>query len=145
MLTSLNELTVNTATQPWRLGGFFHYLSPKADGDPAKVEPLSDAPDYYRQVCAWVDRGHGSMVGCWFPEGGAFKCNYWKDAPAAFHADLRVETDLELAPGAKWEGGPDLAFFYALPEATIEAHAAACRRIAQEAGFEAAEALTEKR
>ncbi len=122
----------STGTKSWLLSELFHFMSPTTDGDPAKIETLNDIPSYYQTLCGWADRAHGSEVGCWFAPGGKLMGEYWKDCPTCFHSDVREKADVELAPGAKWQPSGELAFFFALPESTREAHSAATARIARE-------------
>ena len=118
----------NTSRRAWTLAGVFHYLNPIPAGDPAKLEPLCDIPNYYRAAYGWVDRTTGRGVGAWFLEGAPLQCDYWKDAWGV-HSDLRQETELELAPGQSFTPAADPAFFFPLPEPAPAAHAAACEGI----------------
>jgi hypothetical protein len=126
-------LTVqNTSRRAWRLRGIFHYMIPLAAGDGAKIELISDVPNYYRPAHAWVDCVAGRGAGCWFLDDGNLKCHYWKGDDGSFHSDLWEEMDVELKPGETHKASPDPAFFFPLSEATLKAHADACARIERE-------------
>jgi hypothetical protein len=122
----------NTGSKSWLLGDLYHYLTPKTDGDPAKIETMNDIPNYYRILCGWADRENNRETGCWFVSGGKLGGEFWKDCPDCFHSDIHEKAGVELAPGAKWLPCNQLAFFFAQPVATREAHNAACERIARE-------------
>lgn len=119
----------NAGDKAWRLGDLYHYLSPRTDADPAKIEPLNDIPSYYREVAAWADRARDLTVGAWVLPGSRLKGEYWKDCPTCFHSDMREAADHDLAPGARWNASPDVVFFYATPAATRASHAAAGAQI----------------
>lgn len=115
----------NAGSAAWRLGGIFQALEPA--GDAARVEPMDDVPNPWRAVHAWVDRATGRGAGCWFQPDGDWLCNYWKDVH--LHADLRQVTEVDLAPGAAFEGTAQPAWFFVLPEASPKGYGAAVERI----------------
>jgi hypothetical protein len=135
-LASEGVSVVNTATQEWRLGALFHYCAPVVAGDPAKMVPLCDAPQYYQALAGWADLAQNRAVGCWAPRGGKLTGFFWKDAPTAFHSDMREPADVVLKPGATWQASPEPLLWFAVPAASQTASAAAARRAAREAGLQ---------
>lgn len=125
----------NTGTQTWRLGDFFHYMTPKTDGSPAQIVSLNEIPSYYRTLCAWADKQRGLTLGAWYAPGGNLRGEFWKDCDTCFHSDVHEKVDVELAPGATWKPSDELAFFFVTPATTREAHTATCDRIAAENGI----------
>ena len=118
-----------------RQGALFHYCSPHIVGDPAQIVPLCDASQYYQALAGWSDRAHSRAVGCWAPRGGKLTGFFWKDAPTAFHADMREPADVLLKPGATWTAAPEPLLWFAVSDAGQAASAAAARRAAEQAGL----------
>ncbi|MCX7008002.1 MAG: hypothetical protein NTY53_12275 [Kiritimatiellaeota bacterium] len=127
---------MNTSAQPWRLGALFHYCAPVVTGDPAKIEPLCDAPEYYQALAGWADHTQNRAVGCWAPRGGKLTGFFWKDAPTAFHSDMREPADVLLQPGATWQASPEPLLWFAVPDASQASSAVAARRAAEQAGLQ---------
>ncbi len=135
-LASEGVSVVNTSAQPWRLGALFHYCSPLTTGDAAQIVPLCDVPDYYQSLAGWSDPAQHRAVTCWLPAGSKLKGFFWKDGPTSFHSDMREPAEVLLAPGATWKASPTPLLWFAVPDASRAASAAAARRCAKQAGLE---------
>lgn len=107
----------NTDAVPWTLAEVFHYLRPESGSEPL----LNDIPNYYRQGAAWVDAEAGVGVACWYADGDAFQCDYWKDPNGGFHSDLREKLDVVLEPGQRHAMDRGNAFFFPLRKISIAA------------------------
>ncbi|MCX7044853.1 MAG: beta-galactosidase, partial [Candidatus Sumerlaeota bacterium] len=121
----------NADDAPWRLAEIYHYLSPAIGGDKSNDEPLAEAPNYYLQGGAWVDKQANLGAGCWFANAEDFACTYWKDRDG-HHADLRQKADVILRPGQRFEAPPVMAFFFPLEQPTRQAFGAAADVICKE-------------
>ena len=135
-LASEGVSVVNTDARPWRLGALYHSCTPLSTGAVAQIETLCDVQDYYQALTGWADRAQNRAVACWVPGGSKLRGFFWKDAPLAFHSDLREPADVLLQPGETWHATPTPVLWFAVPEASRAASAAAAHRCAAQAGLQ---------
>ncbi|MBI4559752.1 MAG: hypothetical protein HY706_19350 [Candidatus Hydrogenedentes bacterium] len=103
----------NRSRDSWKLAEVFHYLTPTIGGNNTDDEPMAgEVPNYYRRGSAWVDKGLGLGLGCWYSDEAAFACYFWKDANGWFHSDLRHSVNKTLKPGEQLTVNGPLAFFF---------------------------------
>jgi hypothetical protein len=75
-------------------------LTPALGGSSDGDEPLDmRVQRYYRAGGGWVDTQAGLGIAMWLPAEWQFYCNFWKEAPAAFHSDVHYDPYVTLAPG----------------------------------------------
>ena len=117
----------NQDGRAWEAVEAFHYLLPAGRVD--DIRPLSDVPQYYREVHGWTDPARQLALGCWFPPDSGFKAAFWRGDGGDLHPDLREPVGRTLQAGGAVELPGRTAFFFLPREAGVVAHGEMAKRI----------------
>ncbi|MBD3174299.1 MAG: hypothetical protein GF320_03895 [Armatimonadia bacterium] len=100
----------NTDDQPLEVRETFHYLLPEIGGSRRGDEVGGPGvPNYYLPSACWHDPEAGGWIGAASVHSSDFLMNLWigeegtEHEPGSYHADIRREAGITLAPGERWE------------------------------------------